>query len=92
MQGQDTPAERAAPATPNGDRERAVALVQRAEVGRTMGRSVRGTAAEAGVADSTLYRWMPCKAATDASPAERVGGFLALSLLDRFVGASLGSQ
>lgn len=90
-----------------------------------MGRSVRATAAESGVAASTLYHWLARKEAVDASPAvrdffgspdglavvhrivtavhlvfiqaggcgvDRMGEFLELSLLDRFVGASHGSQ
>lgn len=102
-----------------------VALVESAETGRAMGRGVRATAAEAGVASSTLYHWLGRKAAINASPAtrdyfvspeglamlhrivtaahlvfvqaggcgaDRVGEFLELSELDRFIAASHGSQ
>ena len=125
MSGQDTAAECRAPVTPNRQRARMVALVESAETGRAMGRGVRATAAEAGVASSTLYHWLGQKAGIDASPAsrdyfvspeglallhrivtaahlvfvqaggcgaDRVSEFLKLSELDRFVGASHGSQ
>ena len=125
MSGQDTAAECRAPVTPNRQRARMVALVESAETGRAMGRGVRATAAEAGVASSTLYHWLGQKAGIDASPAsrdyfvspeglallhrivtaahlvfvqaggcgaDRVSEFLKLSDLDRFVGASHGSQ
>ncbi len=125
MSGQDTAAECRAPVTPNRQRARMVALVESAETGRAMGRGVRATAAEAGVASSTLYHWLGQKAGIDASPAsrdyfvspeglallhrivtaahlvfvqaggcgaDRVGEFLELSELDRFIAASHGSQ
>lgn len=125
MADQDTVAPMAAPVAPKRNRARVVELVHRAAVGQRQGRSVGVTAAESGVARSTLYHWLARKEAIEASPAvrdffvspdglamlhrivtaaqlvfvqaggcgaDRVGEFLELSQLGRFVGASHGSQ
>ncbi len=71
MRGEDTTSAASEPAKVERDRRDRVRVVYRAEAGRSAGRTVRATAAAEGVPTSTAYRWLACKAGSDATQGEQ---------------------